>query len=117
MRYLAAVLAALVLITMSAGCGTNQTVVFIGDGITYIKGGSSGSPVFQQHASWIDAGVSGNTSGQIVARFQTDVIERLPSTVAILAGTNDVYPGWILCGVGGATGTCHNIIWMASQAQ
>lgn len=32
-------------------------------------------------------------------------------------GRNDVYPGWTLCGAGGPTGTCHNIMWMVSQAQ
>jgi len=53
----------------------------------------------------------------MVARFQEDVIARLPRVVAILAGTNDVYPGWTLCGAGGPTDTCHNIIWMVSQAQ
>jgi len=49
--------------------------------------------------------------------FSEDVIARHPSVVAILAGTNDVYRGWTLCGAGGATDTCHNIISMASQAQ
>jgi len=110
-------LAFLALIAMAAGCGTNQTSVFMGDSITYIWGLSSVSPVFQQHPLWIDAGVSGNTSGQMVARFQEDVIARHPSVVAILAGTNDVYPGWTLCSAGGPTDSCHNIIWMVSQAK
>src|ERR1700733_1514325 len=94
----------LALVVMIAGCGTNrinqtnQTVVFMGDSITYIWGLSSVSPAFQQHPSWIDAGVGGNTSGEMVARFQQDVIAKLPSVVAILAGTNDVYPGGTLCG-------------------
>jgi hypothetical protein len=87
MKYLVAILATLALIAMTTGCGTNQTVVFMGDSITYIWGLSSASPVFQQHPSWIDAGVGGNTSGQMVARFQKDVIARLPSAVAIVAGT------------------------------
>jgi acyl-CoA thioesterase-1 len=113
----------LALVVMIAGCGTNrinqtnQTVVFMGDSITYIWGLSSVSPAFQQHPSWIDAGVGGNTSGEMVARFQQDVIAKLPSVVAILAGTNDVYPGWTLCGAGGPTDSCHNIMWMVSRAQ
>jgi lysophospholipase L1-like esterase len=110
-------LAFLALIAMAAGCGTNLTSVFMGDSITYIWGLSSVSPVFQQHPLWTDAGVSGNTSGQMVARFQEDVIARHPSVVAILAGTNDVYPGWTLCGARGPTDSCHNIISMVSQAQ
>jgi len=116
-KYMAAIIATLAFIVMNAGCGTTQTVVFLGDSITYLWGLSSvGGPLFQQHPSWVDAGVSGNTSGQIAARFQQDVIARHPGVVAILAGTNDVYPGWTLCGAGGATDTCHNIISMVSQA-
>jgi acyl-CoA thioesterase-1 len=117
MKHRANILAPLALLVLTAGCGSNQSAVFMGDSITYIWGLSSVSPVFQQHPLWIDAGVSGNTSGQMVARFQLDVIAKLPTTVAILAGTNDVYPGWTLCGVGGTTDTCHNIMWMVSQAQ
>jgi acyl-CoA thioesterase-1 len=110
-------LASLVLIALAGGCVTTQPVVFMGDSIDYIWGLPSVSPAFQEHPLWIDAGVSGNTSGQMVARFQRDVIAKLPSVVAILAGTNDVYPGWTLCGAGGTTDTCHNIMWMVSQAQ
>jgi len=117
MKFRATILVSLAVLATTAGCGKNQTVVFMGDSITYIWGLSSSSPVFQQHPSWIDAGVGGNTSGQMVARFQEDVIGRHPSSVVILAGTNDVYPGWTLCGAGGPTDSCHNIMWMVSQAQ
>ena len=121
MKWMGAILASAAFIVFTAGCGTTQrapqTVVFMGDSITHLWGLSSSSAVFQQHPLWIDAGVNGNTSGQMVARFQDDVIERHPSVVAILAGTNDVYPGWTLCEAGGSTDTCHNIMWMVSLAQ
>jgi lysophospholipase L1-like esterase len=60
----------------------------------------------------------------MVDRFQDDVIDQHPEVVVILAGTNDTYPGWALCGVGPASGyndhnhdTCHNIDYMVTQAQ
>lgn len=42
------------------------------------------------HSDYVDAGVSGQTSAQMLARFQSDVIDRHPVTVVILAGTNDI---------------------------
>ena len=58
-------------------------VVFIGDSITQMW--SSTLP-----AEDVDAGVSGNTSAMMLARFQTDVMARHPEVVEILAGTNDI---------------------------
>jgi lysophospholipase L1-like esterase len=37
-----------------------------------------------------DVGINGQTSAQMLARFQTDVLDRKPTTVVILAGTNDI---------------------------
>jgi lysophospholipase L1-like esterase len=53
----------------------------------------------------------------MVNRFETDVIARHPTVVVILAGTNDVYPGWTLCGGSQSTDSCDNIMWMVSQAE
>lgn len=39
-----------------------------------------------------NSGVGGNTSAQMLARFQTDVVNYKPRCVAILAGTNDTTP-------------------------
>jgi len=69
------------------------SVVFIGDSITAIWGGA---PEFADQTNWIDKGVSGQNSSQVLARFQTDVIDLNPGIVHILVGTNDVYPGWTL---------------------
>jgi hypothetical protein len=50
--------------------------------------------------------VTGDSSCGMAARFRQDVVDRHPQMVAILAGTNDVYPGWVLCGsADGATNT------------
>jgi lysophospholipase L1-like esterase len=70
------------------------SVVFIGDSITAIWGSGQQGPQFAQHPNWVDKGVSGQKSGQVLARFQSDVIDLHPEIVHILAGTNDVYPGW-----------------------
>jgi len=71
------------------------SVVFIGDSITVIWGSGQG-PQFAEHPNWVDKGISGEKSTQVLARFQTDVIDLHPGIVHILIGTNDVYPGWTL---------------------
>jgi lysophospholipase L1-like esterase len=71
-----------------------KVTVFIGDSVTMLWGQQ---PAFQAHKDWVAKGVSGEGSNQIAARFQTDVIDLHPDEVHILAGTNDVYPGWELC--------------------
>lgn len=69
------------------------SVVFIGDSITAIWGAG---PQFAEHPNWVDQGISGQNSSQVLGRFQTDVIDLHPEIVHILVGTNDVYPGWVL---------------------
>lgn len=59
-------------------------IVFIGDSIT------QGWPLWFYEPGSINAGVGGQTSKAMLARFQTDVIDRGPRTVVILAGTNDI---------------------------
>ena len=72
------------------------SVVFIGDSITAIWGGGQEGPQFAEHPNWIDQGIGGQTSSQVLARFQADVVDLHPEMVHILIGTNDVYPGWSL---------------------
>jgi lysophospholipase L1-like esterase len=72
------------------------SVVFIGDSITAIWGSGQQGPEFAEHPNWVDKGIGGQNSNQLLARFQTDVIDLHPEIVHILIGTNDVYPGWTL---------------------
>ena len=72
------------------------SVVFIGDSITAIWGSGQEGSEFAEQTNWIDEGVGGQNSSQVLARFQTDVIDLNPGVVHILVGTNDVYPGWTL---------------------
>jgi hypothetical protein len=94
------------------------SVVFIGDDAI----SSFGTTAFAQNPNWINKGIDGQTSGQVLARFQSDVINLHPSIVNIVVGVTDVAsPGYGLspCGSGNnpATATCSNIGAMAQMAQ
>jgi len=63
-------------------------VVFIGDSIT--ESWEAYFDTFFPGKRYVGRGISGQTTTQIVARFQPDVIELKPKVVVILAGTNDL---------------------------
>ena len=107
-------------LVLLAGCGTvfqaPPTVVFIGDSITY--NWSAFDPVaWKQHPEWNNQGLIGQNSLQLRNRFEADVVSQHPDEVHILTGTNDVYPGWVLCGGDPVFDTCGNIIAMVTQAR
>ena len=87
-------------------------VVFIGDSITLLWGEQA---AFQTNKNWINKGISGQTSSAIAARFDNDVLLLHPRTVHIIAGTNDVYPDWVLCKSG--RDTCSNMLSMVVKAK
>jgi lysophospholipase L1-like esterase len=64
-------------------------VVFIGDSITDRWGRQHGK-FFPGEPGYINRGIGGQVSGQMLARFQQDVIQLEPKAVVILAGTNDI---------------------------
>lgn len=79
-----------------------QRVVFLGDSITIAQGNESNTAQWGlSYPTWAtylskgqlvrvrNAGVSGNTAAQMLARFATDVAACKPSVVVVLAGTND----------------------------
>ena len=96
---------------------SNMPVIFMGDSITYNWGQDWAGGTFVAHSNWVDVGIIGQTSGQMDDRFETDVVAKHPAMVAILAGTNDTYPYWTLCGIGGSIDTCHNIADMIQKAK
>jgi lysophospholipase L1-like esterase len=64
-------------------------VVFMGDSITQgwkIEGPDGSFP----GKPYINRGISGQTSPQMLIRFRQDVIDLKPKAVVILAGTNDI---------------------------
>ncbi len=65
-----------------------KRVVFMGNSITESWGIIDSS--FFKDNGYIDRGISGQTSSQMLLRFRQDVINLKPAVVVILAGTNDI---------------------------
>jgi lysophospholipase L1-like esterase len=64
-------------------------VVFMGDSITDIWG-RPGLGEFFPGKPYVNRGISGQTTPQMLIRFRPDVIHLSPKVVVILAGTNDL---------------------------
>ena len=65
-----------------------KRVVFMGNSIT--EGWSTLQPEFFEGKSYINRGISGQTTPQMLLRYNDDVINLKPYAVIILAGTNDL---------------------------
>ena len=63
-------------------------IVFLGDSIT--AGWSDAMPAFFEGKPYIERGIGGQTTPQILGRFRADVVDLEPAAVVILAGTNDI---------------------------
>jgi lysophospholipase L1-like esterase len=63
-------------------------VVFLGDEITELWG--RGDAKFFPGKPYLNRGISGQTTPQMLVRFRQDVIALKPKVVVILAGTNDL---------------------------
>lgn len=63
-------------------------VVFMGNSITI--GWLHTRPEFFKGKPYINRGISGQTTPQMVLRFRQDVIDLKPKVVVLLAGTNDI---------------------------
>jgi len=75
--------------SLAAPAGGDARVVFMGDSITDLwqqprYGG------FFPGRPYVDRGISGQTTPQMLIRFRPDVIDLGPKAVVILAGTNDI---------------------------
>lgn len=71
---------------LGAPAAGEDRVVFMGDSITEgwkLEESFPGKP-------YVNRGISGQTSPQMLLRFRQDVIELEPKVVVILAGTNDI---------------------------
>jgi lysophospholipase L1-like esterase len=73
--------------------GERPDAVFMGDSIT--EGWIEAHPGFFAKHHYVDRGVSGQSSPQMLVRFIEDVVALRPRVVHLMAGTNDI---------GGATG-------------
>jgi lysophospholipase L1-like esterase len=87
-------------------------VVFMGNSIT--EGWGNIMPEFFEENPYVNRGISGQTTPQMLVRFRQDVVDLGPKAVVILAGINDI---------AGNTGPSslemifHNIQSMAEIAQ
>jgi lysophospholipase L1-like esterase len=66
----------------------NNRVVFMGNSIT--EGWIMIHPEFFKDRDYINRGIGGQTTPQMLLRFRADVINLNPTVVVILAGTNDI---------------------------
>jgi lysophospholipase L1-like esterase len=74
---------------LPAPAAGERRVVFYGDSITDNWGRSVKAPFFRGRP-YVNRGISGQTTAQMVVRFRQDVIDLKPAVVLILAGTNDI---------------------------
>ena len=65
-----------------------KRVVFMGDSIT--EEWSRLYPNYFEERSYINRGIGGQTTPQMLIRFKQDVVDLKPAVVVILAGTNDI---------------------------
>ena len=76
-------------VKLAAPASGENRVVFMGDSITegwHFEGADGSFP----GKPYINRGISGQTSPQMLVRFRQDVIALRPKVVVILAGTNDI---------------------------
>lgn len=66
----------------------DDTIIFFGDSIT--EGWYKSDSSFFDGRNYINRGISGQTTPQMLIRFQQDVVKLNPKIVVILAGTNDI---------------------------
>ena len=74
--------------TLGAPKAGERRVVFFGDSITDAWGRQHGH--FFPDRPWVNRGISGQTTPQMLIRFRPDVLELHPEAVVILAGINDI---------------------------
>ena len=67
---------------------TNKRVVFMGNSIT--ESWLKLHPIYFSNKPYVNRGISGQTTPQMLLRFRQDVVDLNPATVVILAGINDI---------------------------
>lgn len=75
--------------TIAPPAKNEQRVVFMGDSITDSWDNPTNGGFFPGKP-YVNRGISGQTTPQMLIRFRRDVIELKPKVVVILAGTNDL---------------------------
>ena len=92
---------------------TPNKIVLMGDSIT--ESWSNYSPeFFSEHGFLINKGISGETTPQMLDRFEADVLSLKPEGVIILAGINDIAQN---TGYISVSEIFDNIVFMANLAK
>src|SRR5665811_2601203 len=73
---------------LGAPAADEDRVVFMGNSITI--GWLNNRPEFFEGQPYVNRGISGQTTPQMLIRFRQDVVDLKPKVVVILAGTNDI---------------------------
>ncbi|MGP1994310.1 SGNH/GDSL hydrolase family protein [Zobellia laminariae] len=73
---------------LSKPTANENRVVFMGNSITI--GWIDSRPEFFADKPYVNRGISGQTTPQMLVRFRPDVIKLQPKVVVLLAGTNDI---------------------------
>lgn len=74
--------------TLAAPVAGKNRVVFLGSSI--FENWTKLEPAFWQNKLYVNRGISGQISPQLLLRFKQDVMALKPSVVIILAGSNDI---------------------------
>ena len=96
---------------LEAPTNDEKRVVFMGNSITI--GWINSRPEFFKGKPWINRGIGGQTTPQMLIRFRQDVINLKPQVVVLLAGTNDIAGN---TGPSSLEMICDNIKGMAEMA-
>jgi lysophospholipase L1-like esterase len=77
---------------IAAPAAGEDRVVFMGDSITdgWGRGQFAATAPFFTGKPYVNRGISGQTTAQMLLRFYPDVVAHKPKAVVILAGTNDI---------------------------
>lgn len=73
---------------LMSSTATDGRIVFMGNSIT--EGWLSIRPEFFDNKPYINRGIGGQTTPQMLLRFRQDVIDLQPKAVVLLAGINDI---------------------------
>lgn len=73
---------------LSNSTNNDNRVIFMGDSIT--ESWKVDVPAFFENKNYINRGISGQTTPQMLLRFRQDVINLSPKVIVLLAGTNDI---------------------------
>ena len=75
-----------------ANKGTSAKVVFLGDSITDYWGSHSGT--WFPHSGWVNRGIGGQTTSQLLLRERNDALNLHPKAIVLEGAGNDMRLGW-----------------------